>query len=112
MKFLLDVCNIGLYSLKNNYENNGDIICDSLEHYSDILTSNISINNREENEVYLNIKEMWTVDEIHIMCNLMREVERYKSEEIQFNSYMDSIEKILIAKDNLIHKFIDDVLYN
>ena len=42
----------------------------------------------------------------------MIEVERYKSEEIQFNSYMDSIEKILIAKDNLIHKFIDDVLYN
>jgi hypothetical protein len=111
MNFLLEVCNVGLYALKNNYENNGDIICDSLQHYSDILSSNVSLNNREENEIYLNIKEMWSFNEIHIICNLMREVELYKSEETHFNSYIGSIEKILIAKDNHIHKFINDVLY-
>ena len=112
MKFLLDVCNIGLFALKNNYENNGNIICDSLQHYSDILSSNVSLNDREENEIYLNIKEIWSIDEMHIICNLMREVEIYKGETTHFNSYLESIEKILTAKDHLIHKFINEAICN
>jgi len=98
----------GLIKLKKAYNINS-IICHSIDHYIDIIEKNKLPENDqfidEENELYKQLKNLWTESQISIVNSLLNEANK-QIDETGLASYLDAIENILKLKEESVIELI------
>lgn len=99
----------GLIRLKKAYNINS-IICHSIDHYIDIIKKTLQspnniANSDEENDLYKQLKNLWTDSQISIVNSLLEEANN-QSENNEVISYLEAIEKILKIKEESLIELI------
>ena len=98
----------GLIKLKKAYNINS-IICHSIDHYIDIIEKNKLPENDqfidEENELYKQLKNLWTDSQISIVNSLLNEANKQIDDSVLI-SYLDAIENILKLKEEAVIELI------
>lgn len=101
----------GLNNLKRSYDPNS-IITHSLDHYITLLEKGNGVEEEEEaNAIYQKMKNLWSQREIQIIFNILQELEeckKNKESREKINSFIDSIDSILVMKENYVNSLVHE----
>lgn len=112
MKHLFELAYKGLDKLKNAYKDNSSI-SHSIELYSSNIKDKLDQkyeqkeNNSENiviNKIYMDLKELWNVNEIEIINNLFKEIEKADKQDIK--SLMDALNSLISIKEEKVKNII------
>ncbi len=109
MNYLSGLATRGLQRLLSTYSSNCTIKY-TIEYYINIIEEKtLSKDYSPENRIHTFLQELWTKREIHIVIEMLKELElKFSNEDYQeeMNNLMASILTITESKENKFHKFL------
>jgi len=110
--FIFEIACKGMEKLQKQYD--VGLVKVSLDHYITLIENTLQsqkmndkiIAENDENVLYTEFKNLWSIQEIQLICDLMRIINEMEDDDYQKVCYINAIESILKGKDNGVSNII------